>query len=224
MATDAPDSKLLWLLEPSEVAELKRPDRIRRYPAGRTLFNQGDPSDHAVLILSGYVKVTSVGLDGREVLLARRGPQAIVGELSAIDHQRRSATVTVIEEIEAVTLTAEDLDDFLVGHPRAMRSLLVAVIGCLRDADIQQVEIGTRKVLYRVIQRLLELAEQHGDQAGQGTVIRLGISQDELARQVGAALVTTHRALRELREAGVVKTGRLHIDIPDLEVLRRRSG
>src|SRR6266540_3587421 len=47
---------------------------------------------------------------------------------------------------------------------------------------------------------LLELAEQHGDQAGQGTVIRLGISQDELARQVGAALVTTHRALRELRE------------------------
>ncbi len=113
MATDESHSRLVWLLSPTDMADLKGLGDKRAYEAGKTLFREGDRvseddgSDYAVLILSGRVRVTAVGIDGREVLLAERDPPAIVGELSAIDRQRRSATVTVIEPGEAVVIGAK---------------------------------------------------------------------------------------------------------------------
>ncbi len=115
MATDESHSRLVWLLSPTDMADLKGLGDKRAYEAGKTLFREGDRvsdddgSDYAVLILSGRVRVTAVGIDGREVLLAERDPPDIVGELSAIDRQRRSATVTVIEPGEAVVIGAKTL-------------------------------------------------------------------------------------------------------------------
>src|SRR6266545_3545229 len=212
MATDESHSRLVWLLSPTDMADLKGLGDKRA--AGKTLFREGDRvseddgSDYAVLILSGRVRVTAVGIDGREVLLAERDPPAIVGELSAIDRQRRSATVTVIEPGEAVVIGAKTLEDFLFQHRDAMRSLLMAIIGCLRAADRHQVEIRTRTAPYQLVRRLLELAEQqHSDTTDQDADIDLRISQEELGRQVGVARITVQRALNELCGNRVVEKG-----------------
>jgi CRP/FNR family cyclic AMP-dependent transcriptional regulator len=212
----------VWLLSPAAMADLKRCGRECQYEAGETLFMENDdPADFAVLILSGRVRVTAVGIDGREVQLAERGPQAIVGELSAIDGQPRSATVTAMEEVQAVVITADRLQGFLNRRRDAMQSLLVAIIGCLRAADRHQVEIRSRKASYHIARRLLELAEQHGDSTDQDAVIDLQISKEALGVQVGVTRVTVSRVLAELRKHGVVVgTGRGHI-IVRLRALRQ---
>lgn len=210
-----------WKLDASDVAELMQRGHAHRYASGDTLFNEGDPSNHAVLILAGHVKVTAVGADGRELMLGIRGPQSVVGEFAAVDNRPRSAKVTAIEPVDAVVVTAEALDDFLLRHPRAMRSLLVAVIGSLREADLQRVEMGASTVAVRVIRRLLDLAERHGDPTDQGIQISLRITQEELAGWVSASRVTTSRVLRKLRDAGVITTAKRRIVVRDLERLRR---
>jgi len=85
-----------------------------------------------------------------------------------------------------------------------MRSLLMAIIGCLRAADRHQVEIRTRTAPYQLVRRLLELAEQqHSDTIDQDADIDLRISQEELGRQVGCC---THNGAegveRIVREQG----------------------
>jgi CRP/FNR family cyclic AMP-dependent transcriptional regulator len=206
MTRDEPPAKLVWLLSPADLAVLEQLGRPHRYRANDVLFTQDEPSYHAVLILEGQVKVTSDGPDGREILLARRGPQAIVGEFSAIDHRRRSARVTATEPVRAVVVRSKQLNEFLLEHPYAMHSLLVALIGCLRGTDVQ-VEIGTRSVPCRVVRHLVELAEHEGDRARERD-IELRITQDELAGWIGASRTATNRALAKLGNAEVITTGR----------------
>ncbi len=57
-----------------------------------------------MLLLAGRVKIASISEDGRESVLAFRGPGEVLGELSAIDGQPRSAGVTAIDPVEALVI------------------------------------------------------------------------------------------------------------------------
>src|SRR5699024_6318875 len=69
----------------------------RRHPAGEWLLQQGTPGGWVLLCLSGRSKVVYAEPDGREVLLAARGPGDVLGEFSGQDGMSRSATVQAIE-------------------------------------------------------------------------------------------------------------------------------
>jgi len=82
---------------------------------------------------------------------------------------------------------------------------------------------GVRKVACRVMRRLLDLAQQQGDQPDQGRDVNLWVKQDELAGWIGASRSATARVLKGLRQEGIITTRPAHIVIHDLEALRRRE-
>lgn len=72
----------------------------------------------------------------------------------------------------------------------------------------------------RVAVQLVRLAEEHGRRVPEGVVIEAALSQEDIAGQVGAARRTVARALRVLRERGIIETGRRRILIREPRVLR----
>src|SRR5688500_7020326 len=61
-------------LSPAEVDDLHSRAHPRRYARGVPLFYEFEAPDHVVTLLQGRVKVTRLSEEGREVLLAVRGP------------------------------------------------------------------------------------------------------------------------------------------------------
>ena len=53
--------------------------------AGASLFLEGESCSTVVIVVSGRVKVFSLTEQGEEIVLAVRGPGALLGELSAVD-------------------------------------------------------------------------------------------------------------------------------------------
>jgi CRP-like cAMP-binding protein len=53
--------------------------------------------------------------------------------------------------------------------------------------------------------------------------IGLPLSQDELAGWTGASREAVTKALRQLRSAGWISTGRLNVVVRDLDALRERA-
>jgi CRP-like cAMP-binding protein len=222
MAADAPESKVRWRLTAKERAILAQGRRPRTYPVGDALFLERDLSYFAILILEGRVRVTSEATAslGAEKVLDYRGPHDVVGELSAIDRQPRSATVRAVSKVKAVVVGAEDLNKFLNANPKAMRRLLVALVGCLRDADAR-VESRAYEVPCRIARGLLELARRHGEPSSQD-VIELPMSQRELAGWVEVSLRATVDVLEQLDKAGAIERGQYRrIVVRDLGALRR---
>jgi CRP/FNR family transcriptional regulator, cyclic AMP receptor protein len=210
-------------LTAEERERLLRDGRRRRFPRGSTLFNEGERSDRVVILLSGRVKVSYFTEDGREVVLAVRSGGDILGELSVLDGEPRSATATAIEPVEGLVLAAEQFRDFLCARPRVALVLLEMLSRRLRDADRKRVEFGAYDSVGRVARQLMELAEEFGVPHGDGVRIALPLSQDELAGWVGASRKTVSNALQSLRRRGLVETARRSITIRDVEALRKRA-
>jgi CRP-like cAMP-binding protein len=221
---DAEPTEFVARLDPADREELMARGRRRRWPAGSSMFLEGESSATVLVILSGRVKVFSLTTNGEEILLAVRGPGALLGELSAIDGVARSASVAALEPVEGVVVPVATFVDFLRSHAAAAVVLLQLVVGRLRDSDRKRVEFAAFDTGARVARRLLELAERFGEPDERGVRITVALSQDELAGWVGASREAVAKALRVLRDRGLVTTGRRTMTVLDLAGLRRRAG
>jgi CRP/FNR family cyclic AMP-dependent transcriptional regulator len=197
--SDAEPDEFMARLDPADRTALAQRGRQRRWPAGASLFLEGESCATVVIVVSGRVKVFSLTEHGEEILLAVRGPGALLGELSAVDGYLRS-------------------------HGAAGIVLLQMVTARLRDSDRKRVEFAAYDIAARVARRLVELADRFGEPDEQGVRISVALSQDELAGWVGASREAVAKALRVLRSRGFVSTGRRTMTVLDIDGLRRRAG
>jgi CRP-like cAMP-binding protein len=185
---------------------------------------EGQLGAPVITVLQGRVRVSALASDGRELVLAFRGPGAIIGEIAALDEGRCSASVVAIDEVTAIVLTAPEFHQFLHARPEAAIALLKLLVHRLRDADRKRIEFAALDTPGRVAARIVELADRFGHQQPDGTtIITLTLSQEQLATWVGSSREATVKALAQLRNLGWVQTGRRHIQVHDLPALRRRS-
>ncbi|MEU7838638.1 Crp/Fnr family transcriptional regulator [Nonomuraea sp. NPDC052129] len=213
--------EFLSMLTADEVEEMRAAGRPRRWERGTTVMSEGDTSDWVLVLTEGRVKVSSHTSSGTEVVLAVRGPGGLLGEMSAIDGSPRSATVTALEPIAGIVV--RDFPAFLQAHGRIAVLLMQLVTGRLRDADRKRIEYGAFDTTGRVATRLIELAERYGEKTNSGVRVALPLSQDELAGWTGASREAVSKALRLLRDRGLIETGRRRVVIHDLDGLRKRA-
>lgn len=126
--------EFLGRLPAEAVAEFERLGARRRFPAGSTLFIEGDHAHEVFVLLAAAVKVSVGSVEGREVVLDVFEPGVFLGELSVLDGGPRS-TVTALSPVEVLTIAAGAFNEFLDRYPQALRLLLVEVIARLRTTS-----------------------------------------------------------------------------------------
>jgi CRP/FNR family cyclic AMP-dependent transcriptional regulator len=215
--------ELLGRMPPDAVAEFERLGARRRFPAGSTLFIEGDPAHEVLVLLGGVVKVSVGSSEGREVVLDVFEPRVFLGELSVIDGAPRSATVTALSSIEVLSIAADVFNDFVDRYPQVLRGLLVKVIGRLRTRVRHQLEFGAGDALGRVCARLAEFADRYGEPEANTVLIKSPVTQTDLAAWTGLSREAVVKALRALRRLGWVDNRGAAIAIRDLERVRRRA-
>jgi len=212
------------ILTEDERAALEAVGSLRQWRRGEVILREGERFDWVVVLRVGRVKVASNTAGGNEVVLALRGPGALLGELSAIDdHASVSATVTALEPVTALVVPHFEFQRYLQAHGRVAYELMRQLTVRLRDADRKRIEFGAFDTTGRVAARLVELAERFGTQTPEGLRIGLPFSQDELAGWTGSSREAVTKALRALRQEGWIKTGRMHVIVHDLDGLRSRA-
>jgi CRP/FNR family transcriptional regulator, cyclic AMP receptor protein len=214
----------LWAqLEPADADALSARGIAREFRRGHALCHERQLPDRVLVIRSGRVKITVSSAAGREVVLAFRGPGELVGELSALDDEPRSATVVALEPVEALAIAHGDFRAYLADHPAASLALMRMLARRLRDADAKRLEFASASTLERVASRLLELCERFGETAGDYVEIDLPLSQEELAGWAGASLESVGRALQTMRGLGWIETRRRQVRVIDIDALRRAA-
>jgi CRP/FNR family transcriptional regulator, cyclic AMP receptor protein len=215
------------VISPEASRDLAARAVVRRFGRGRALFHEGQVPDRVLVLRSGRVKVTATTSNGREVVLAFRGPGDLVGEQSALDDHPRSATACAVEGVEALCVEVTAFRSFLAAHPDVALTLLRMLSLRLRDADAKRIELSTYTTIQRVAARLLELANRYGDDAGRGIRIALPLTQEDLAGATGSSIESVGRALKTLRALKCVSTARREIRVLDpaaLTALRDAGG
>ncbi|HUY58241.1 MAG TPA: Crp/Fnr family transcriptional regulator [Solirubrobacteraceae bacterium] len=197
---------------------------VRRWSVGEVLFREGDTAGSAIVIVSGLVKIYKLGRDGDELILSLCGPGDLLGEVTAVQGATRSADAVALEAVEAAAVAVADLRALLARNPRLTLVLLELALRRLRLADQRRLEFAAAESLPRVTSRLLELAERFGVAGPDGTLaVDMPISQEELASWAAASRESTARALRTLRELGLIETHRKRMVVLDADGLRQHA-
>ncbi|MFD5420561.1 Crp/Fnr family transcriptional regulator [Streptomyces sp. NPDC127069] len=185
------------------------------------LIHQNEPASHVLLILHGWTKITASAANGKEALLALRGPGDIIGESAALTGRPRSATVTALEPVRAVAIDPERFRAFLARVPAAAFQLLALTSDRTRAGDRRRLEFASLSVRERLAVLLQDLARTHGRRTEEGVEVAVPLTKQELAGAVGASREMVQRHLKELRDRGIVITGRRALVIVRPDVLRR---
>jgi len=100
-------------------SELKTIGRFVAYQPmkqGEVVFNEGDPGNYMLILVDGKLSIFKGGESGRH-LLCYEGRGRIVGEMSLLDHELRSASCVAESDCELLTLSSEGLERMAVEHP-----------------------------------------------------------------------------------------------------------
>jgi CRP/FNR family transcriptional regulator, cyclic AMP receptor protein len=202
-------------LPPEVVAALTADASRLRVPAGSLLHRHGDSSPHVEVVVSGLVRVYVTAPDGRTLTVRYCRPGALIGVVSLFASPfSLPATIQAVTDADLLALRASVVRRAAERDVRVARALLDELSERVLSF-IAEIPSAFATVRERVARHLLDLASetQHGSE------LRATIGQQELAETVGTVREVVVRALRELREEGLLRTGRDGILILDPERL-----
>ncbi len=207
-------------LSDETIAAIRDAGTTTTYPARAWVFSVGSDSGSVLFVESGLLRVERPTSTGRTVLLELTSEGHTLGELGAMTGAPRSASVITIEPSTVITLGADAFNRLVETRPDLNRYVMRQLADRIVALTSQLIEASDRSATARVASRLIELLDRSDRRNDREPTIPLPISQQELGQWAGLSREGTAKALRELREAGVVRTRRMEITLVQPETLR----
>jgi len=194
----------------------------RRFEAGDVIFREGDQAHEAYLLEEGRVRLIK-RVRGLERSLMVLRPGDLFGESALLTGARRSSTAIALSPVLALSLDQTTLHGLLEKNPLVASRVVKQLVRRLRDAEDQIEVMMLSDVQSKIVNALLKLAQQHGEDGGNAGVA-LSISPMELATRVGLDVDTVKRGVQQLREGSYVRVSDERLEIPDLDALEKLYG
>lgn len=207
-------SDIFAALSEAEREQLASRCELHSYPRGHVLVQEGDVSDAAYLILSGDVEISTTSSGGRKVALTVLGPGKAIGELTAIDGSRRSATATVVHRAQLLRVPRDPLQRLLEASPGAALRVAATLAGIVRRLTEHNSDLANLTLAQRLSKFLLTSA----DEAGAAT-FAFKTSQEGVANRLGVTRQTLNAALRSLVALGHIEASGRTVRILDRRAL-----
>lgn len=211
---------LLALIPQDALRALIKSAEERHFRAGQTILNRDDEGESMYAIVSGNVKVFLQNAGGDEILVAMRGAGEVLGEMSLLDGQKRSASAAAYDDVSALCVSRDRFREWLGEHPAAAWALLVALSRRLREATDQVGEIALLGVEARIARRLCQDFERALGKAPLAPGAKLQVNQSELASMLGLTRESVNKHLSRMRARGLIAVGGGAVELLDPDALR----
>jgi CRP-like cAMP-binding protein len=195
---------LLRKLSENEIDALLKYSRVEHYPVGQEIFAKGSPGDSMMLVMRGSVKISSISLAGKEIVLNIIKAGEIVGEIAVLDGGERSGDAVAMEDCELLVLNRRDFMPFLENHADICLLLIKILCKRLRRTSEQVEDLLFRHLEGRIAKALLQLSEQAGRPEVEGRMLELHLSQSELGNIVGSSRESVNKQLQAWHRAGFI--------------------
>lgn len=192
------------------VAELLQGARLVDCPAGSLMHRYGDAA-FACLVVSGLIRTFVSAPSGRTATIrySRLGTLLGVASLFNLRSPHLHAHVSAVAD-SRLLLLQPDVVRSLAGHEvRIAQALLAEASGRVADF-IDELEASSfASVRQRLARHLLDRAVE------KGPPLVARATQEELASAIGSVREMVVRVLHDLRDEGVVRTGRGQVELLD---------
>lgn len=201
------------------LAPLVETARVVTLGAGEVLCTQGEPGNTMYMVLDGRLKVSILGPEQQEIVLDIAGPDSVLGELSLIDGQPRSATIEALGDCTLVALDRDPFLQHLSQNALTALHLLHYLATTMRQRVLQNEVVTVSRSATRLAQTLLFLAEKDG-RIEPGLVTNT-LNKKDIAAAIGTSEEWVAQMLAAWCHEGIIgMTGARRLLLHDVEALR----
>lgn len=205
------NTQLFEDLSPEELEQLSRITPYKRYRAGEVIYHMEDVADALYFIRDGMVKISMYFPNGKEMILGLLGQYDVFGELLLLPSERRPNQAEAVMDTTLIVMPEDDFQRLLTQYPKLALKFIQVMSTKLWQAQAIFAEVGAFDAPGRLANLLLRLAKDFGVPGERGTVIDLSLTQQDLAKMIGATRETVSHCLARLLEYGAVRRRRAPI-------------
>ena len=193
-----------------------RPHHITQ---GSYFFHQGEPAHHFYVLLSGQARLTQVNVDGNQVILYHFGLGDGLGIIVALSDMNYPASAEAIENCQALSWDTETTQRLMLQYPKIAFNGMKLIANRFSWLQDRYQEMATQRVEQRIAQTLLRLARQFGKREGEGVLIDMVISRQDIAEMTGTNIYNVSRILSKWEQNELIRSQQKHIIIRNSHAL-----
>ncbi|MBY0558735.1 Crp/Fnr family transcriptional regulator [Hyphomicrobium sp.] len=190
----------------------------RHYAAGELILDYRDKTDEVFFITEGDVRVSIYSIDGKAITFSDLKAGDMFGEISAIDHGPRSASIEARSRCCIVSMTGVAFVSLLKTEPELAFEILLRLARKIRELTNRVYEFSSLDVANRTRAELLRLARLG---ARQGELIKIdpAPTHADIASRISTHREAVTRELNRLSKLGIVERRGTILIVNDIERL-----
>ena len=189
------------------------------YKPHETLFREGGPSTHLFVLRGGLLKLTSLGVNGREQIIGLAAPGRLLG-FQSMHNKTYCFSAEALTPVSVCKIRHHDMLQVLEQNPSVSLQVIDMLNHELGEAQALIRVLGQKTAEERVAWFLLSLAAT-GNSPLETLPVRL--MRREIAELLGLTIETVSRLFSEFRRDGLIDTPRGSVRILSLPRLQARA-
>jgi CRP-like cAMP-binding protein len=121
-------AKLAPEIPAAELAHLAEHVEAFSITSGIAVFREGDAGTWLAILARGGVEIQKKRGDGQTLVMSVEGPGRLIGEMSLVDGQARSATCVAKDRCILIAITRDHLDGIMRDYPALAAGLMLKIM------------------------------------------------------------------------------------------------
>ena len=186
-----------------------------RFHHNQTIFNEGDPAEHAYKVFSGAVRLCKHLGDGRRQIMQFLFPGDLFSFMELAGH---SLTAEAVNDVVLISYPQRQIVRLGAQDPSLRERFGLLMSQRLHGMHDHLMLLGRQTALERVASFLLSLRERMGTQ--EGALLEVPMSRQDIADYLGLTIETVSRVLTKIRRSRAIGIPNIHqFIISDVDAL-----
>ncbi len=211
------------LLERISTESLKKIEKHGKrvsFAKGQEIIARSEELNDVYILMSGLARVLVFSANGKAVGFRRINPGDLFGEFSAIDGEKRSASVEAVTNCIVLCMSSAFFRELMENDPAFMTAVLNHLVGMLRSLTSRIVEFSTLAVKNRIHSELLRMARDSKDSSG-AYLISPAPTHSEIAQRISTHREAVSREISRLKQLGIIERRGRVLAVTAFERLQR---
>ena len=210
--------RIFCALKGEELELLNASKRCQVFEKGEIIFHEAGAPKGIYCIQKGKVKVSQLGLDGKDQILHLATDGDVMGYRATLSGDLYSCSATALEQSHVCFIPKEVFTSLVANNSKLALEIIHLFSQELKKIETNLTKITQRPVKERIAQSLLLLKNKYGVEANEST-INITITREEIANMAGTTRETATRALYHLQDNKTIELLGKKIKILNFKVL-----
>ena len=208
-------------LSTNDIISLNENKLSTLYKKGQIVFHEGRIPTGIYCLKSGKVKISKIGIDGKEQIVRIVVPGNLLGIRALMSGREYRASASSLEDSVVCFISKNTFFDVVTKYPEISQCILTKLSSLLEEAEKQMTSLAQKPVRERVAESLIVLDKIFKQGICPVEKATINLSREDLANIVGTATETVIRILSDFKEEELITIVGRKIILIDSERLKQ---